>query len=203
MNYLAHLYIADANHDSLIGHLLGDFVKGAPGPRYSESIRQAILFHRKIDSFTDAHAATRAARKRFDPYWRRFAGIMVDLCYDHFLARHWRRFNTETLAGFTHRVYAELKRTPVHLPERLALILPHMASHDWLGQYVHLQSVGTALDRIASRLTRGASFVGGIAQIKIHYEKMEKDFNAFFPDLILFARNYKQKQEERIGNGDV
>jgi acyl carrier protein phosphodiesterase len=196
MNFLAHLYIADANRDSLIGHLLGDFVKGSHGSRYSEPIRQAILFHRKIDSFTDAHAATRASRKRFDPHWRRFAGIMVDLGYDHFLARHWRRFNAESLAGFTHRVYAELKRTPVPLPERLAQILPHMASHDWLGRYIHLESVGMALDRIASRLTRGSSFVGGVAQIKIHYEEMETDFHAFFPDLIIFARNYKQKQEK-------
>jgi acyl carrier protein phosphodiesterase len=53
-----------------------------------------------------------------------------------------------------------------------------------------------ALDRIASRLTRGASFVGGVAQIKIHYEEMETAFHAFFPDLIIFARNYKQKQEK-------
>jgi acyl carrier protein phosphodiesterase len=192
MNYLAHLYLADANGGSLIGQLLGDFVKGAPGRRYSKAVLKSILFHRRIDSFTDAHPATKASRHRISTRRRRFAGVIVDLCYDHFLALHWRQFSNEHLGAFTRRVYAELRENALALPERLDRMLAHMAANDWLGQYIHLDRVGMALDRIAGRLTRGERFFGGIADVRANYTELEMDFHAFFPDLVDFARDYKK-----------
>lgn len=194
MNYLAHLYLADANDDSLIGHLLGDFVKGDTGRRYGESIRRAIGFHRKIDAFTDAHPVTRAGRHRISAARRRFAGVIMDLCYDHFLALHWGMYSSESLAVFTQRVYAQLRKNTLPLPGRLEGIVAHMVADDWLGQYVHLDRVGLALDRIAGRLSRGRRFVGCIAEVKTHYKMLEMDFHAFFPDLTAFSREYKYHQ---------
>ncbi|MBR9979779.1 MAG: DUF479 domain-containing protein [Desulfatitalea sp.] len=206
MNYLAHFYLADANGDSLIGQLLGDFVKGSPDRRYGAEIRAAIRFHRRMDTFTDHHPVVRTSRRRFSPQRRRFAGVMVDLCHDHFLARHWHRFSNEHLGAFTRRVYAELKRTAgIPLPERLGQVLSHMIANDWLGQYRHLERVGYALDRIAGRLTRGECFMGSVVEIKSHYAMLENDFERFFPDMISFARDYRENQceAERTSDGNV
>ena len=195
MNYLAHLYLADLTNDSLVGHLLGDFVKGAAISGYDRGIQDAIRFHRKVDSFSDAHRFTRASRRRIAPPWRRFAGIMVDVCYDHFLARSWHRFSDETLTAFVQRVYADLQSHRGCLPEAAEHVLARMVSYDWLGSYQDIHMVGVALDRIAVRLSRGERFLGAINDIQANYKALQDDFLSFFPELVDFALAFKQNEK--------
>lgn len=198
MNFLAHLYLADANDDSLIGQMLGDFFKGNPERWYGPRIAAAIRFHRRIDAFADHHPVVRASRRRFSARRRRFAGVMVDMCHDHFLAVHWRRFSAEPLPVFTRRVYGRLRTaTDVALPARLRWVLIQMTTNDWLGQYRDLERLGLALDRLAARLTHGERFKGAIGEIKATYALLEQDFESFFPDLLAFGRHYKQNPAYR------
>jgi acyl carrier protein phosphodiesterase len=195
LNYLAHLYLADDSDDSLIGNLLGDFVKGRPGRQYNADIVAGIIFHRKIDVYTDAHPMMRASRSRITPQMSRFSGIIIDVCYDHFLARHWQRFSDQDLTVFIQRAYQVLQTNRPILPVRLQRILPFMVSEDWLGRYIELKSVGTTLDRIARRLTRGAQFKGAIVEVEKNYRQIEGDFLSFFPDLIEFSKRAKYKMQ--------
>jgi acyl carrier protein phosphodiesterase len=197
MNFLAHVYVADITNDSMLGHLLGDFVKGRAIHAYSPCIQEAIQFHRRIDSFCDSHPVTRSSRNRIGPARRRFAGILVDLCYDHFLARNWHCFKSELLTDFTRRVYTTLAQDRTPLPERFDAILPKMIAYDWLAGYFHLDHVALSLDRIADRLTCGERFKGGIADIVDNYRELQSDFAAFFPELILFAENYRKQPHGR------
>ena len=91
MNYLAHVHLAEPSAAGRFGALLGDFVKGAPDPELPPSVRRGILMHRRIDAHTDAHPVHRTSRRRFAGPRRRFAGIIVDVAYDHFLASAWSR----------------------------------------------------------------------------------------------------------------
>lgn len=191
MNYLAHLYLADPTDDSLIGNLLGDFVKGRPGERYGDEIVAGILFHRKIDAFADAHPAMRTSRGRIGPQRRRFSGIIIDVCYDHFLARHWNRYSNQDLTAFVQHAYDVLQKNRPILPQRLQRILPYMISEDWLGRYIEMKSVGVTLDRITRRLTHGERFKGAIVEVKKNYADLESDFLDFFPDLLDYARRTK------------
>lgn len=197
MNYLAHLYLADLNNDSPVGQFLGDFVKGRQLNHYDDSLRAAILFHRKIDSFSDSHPIIKICRDRFKPPLRRFAGVIVDVCFDHFLARHWDTYSNEPLIAFTRRVYAQLDRGRAQLTERSEFVLTRMIAHDWLGSYFHLENVGLALDRIAARLTRGHMFMGSMHEIEIHYRDMKKDFHSFFPRLVEFSQNYMRQKTQQ------
>ena len=191
MNFLAHLFLDSSSDDALLGSLLGDFVKGDTEGRFSAAVSDAILLHRKIDSFADAHMITRKSRNRISPLRRRFAGIIVDVCYDHFLSRHWRHFGTTDLKSFVDRVYAVLIKNRSLLPERLRRILPFMISENLLGSYIHLEKVGDALDRIAGRLSRGGQFMRAITEIEANYEALEIDFLEFFPDLAVFVGTRK------------
>lgn len=195
MNFLAHLYLADAAHDSLVGHLLGDFIKGGAVRQYDRAIQAAIRFHRKIDTFADTHPITRASRNRVGPQRRRFAGIIVDVCYDHFLARDWHRFADEPLAAFVQRVYADLEGSRNQLPDSVDRVLNRMISYDWLNSYYDIENVGVALDRIAGRLTRGERFLGGLADVQANYPELQNDFLAFFPELVSFTRAFKQNEK--------
>ncbi|MGE5259121.1 MAG: ACP phosphodiesterase [Hyphomicrobiales bacterium] len=199
MNYLSHLLLAGGSEDALLGSLLGDFVKGSTGGRFNAAISEAILLHRKIDSFSDTHVITSRSRDRISPPRRRFAGIIIDVGYDHFLSRHWCRFSMVDLESFAERVYAVLRKNRDLLPERLSRILPRMIAENWLGGYMHLERVGDALDRIAGRLTRGARFMRAVNEIEDNYKALERDFLAFFPDLVAFCADWKRRVENTVG----
>ncbi|MGD9080405.1 MAG: ACP phosphodiesterase, partial [Desulfobacterales bacterium] len=189
MNYLAHLYLAEDSPESLLGSMMGDFVKGAIGDRYPPKITRGIELHRKIDSYTDSHPITRASRDLYSPVRRRFAGIIVDLCYDHFLYRHWSEFSDVILDQFISRVYEVLMTHRATLPARMEAMVPVMIREDWLGSYRDLIGVEKALNRLSKRVTNGDRLLGAIEEIKLHYRSLETNFLIFFPDLIHFVQN--------------
>ncbi|MBW2437124.1 MAG: ACP phosphodiesterase [Desulfobacterales bacterium] len=189
MNYLAHLYLAQDSAELMIGSILGDFVKGSLKDQYPNEIQQGIELHRKIDSYTDSHAMTQASRKLYSPLRRRFAGIIIDLCYDHFLYRHWSTYADTALDPFILNAYDILKTHQSMLPKRLQAMIPSMIRDDWLGSYRDLTGVEQALKRLSKRITNGDRLTGAIDEIKVHYRKLETNFLTFFPDLIRFVKD--------------
>jgi acyl carrier protein phosphodiesterase len=187
MNYLAHLYLSAPDDDALLGSLLGDFVKGAVGDRFAPPLARAIVRHRRLDSFTDAHAAVQRSKSRVSTARRRYAGIMIDMFYDHFLAHRWHEFDDAPLADFTARVYALLERRHAELPARLQSVAPRMAARDWLGSYVDPSNVARALDGIGTRLKRENLLAGAGEELLADYAGYEADFRAFMPDARAFA----------------
>lgn len=190
MNYLAHLFLAENTPESIIGNLLGDFVKGAIGDEYPPQIRRGIELHRQVDKFTDAHPRVRSSKNLISPQRRRFAGIMVDMVYDHFLARNWAEYSVIPLPVFSQQIYTILTVHHEMLPERLQMVLPRMVSQDWLTSYRELSSIDTALNRIATRLKRENSLTNSAEELKFHYEQLESDFRVFFPELIHYVQNW-------------
>ena len=190
MNYLAHAYLAESSDEFLIGSFIGDFVKGSVGAHFSAEITNGIVFHRQVDTFTDSHKLTRASRSLFSPHRRRFAGIIIDICYDHFLSRHWSTYADTELPAFIERIYAVLKRHRSILPLKLQTVLPRMFKQNWLACYLTLDGVDITLNRIAKRISRENCLNGSIDEVKNNYQRLEENFLTFFPDLLDFAQPY-------------
>ena len=190
MNYLAHLYLSEPHEEAWLGSLMGDFVKGPLDGRYGSEITRAIAMHRKIDAFTDTHPVVLQSKSRMSTERRRYAGIMVDMFYDHFLARHWRDFHDEPLAEFTGRVYRVLERYQPILPERLQRMAPMMVQWDWLGSYADIGSIYTALNRMGQRLKRENRLLNSADELVGNYTQLETDFRAFLPDVLRYARDH-------------
>lgn len=191
MNYLAHLFLADDTPESLIGNLLGDFVKGSAKNQYSHFIQEGIELHRKVDSYTDSHQIVRNTKQIVSLPRRRYAGILIDMFYDHFLATHWQDYNQTTLKSFTQRVYAILLQHQTILPDKLRKILPLIVGQDLLGSYQEIDGIEQALKRIAPRLRNGEIFASGIEELQAHYKEFDISFQVFFPDLIRYVRAQK------------
>jgi acyl carrier protein phosphodiesterase len=193
MNFLAHAYLAGPEPADRLGGMLGDFVKGPLPAGLPGAVAAGVSLHRRIDSFADTHPAFRTSRVRVSAERRRYAGIMVDLFYDHFLARHWGEFSDEPLEDFTAGTYALLARHAALLPPRLARIFPYMRREDWLRSYRELASVGEALDNMSRhRLTRPNRLAGAARELEAGYEGFERDFRAFLPDALAFAGRTRQ-----------
>jgi acyl carrier protein phosphodiesterase len=188
VNFLAHAYLARGSDRAVLGGLMGDFVKGPLEGRYDTELTHALALHRRIDSYTDAHDVVRCSRRRISPARRRFAGILVDMFYDHFLARLWEEYCNVPLEQFTASVYAVLREHRALLPERLQQIAARMAGGDWLASYRRVEAVAGALDRMAGRLTRGNAMLRSGDELLAQYQTFEADFRLFFPDVVRFAR---------------
>jgi acyl carrier protein phosphodiesterase len=191
VNYLAHLLLADGSAESLIGNLLGDFLRGVDRTQYSEAIQRGIRLHHAVDSFTDSHEIFARSRKRLQPPYRRYAGVLVDIFYDHFLAVRWADYSREPLAGFSQTAYQTLNTNEAILPERLRRMLPYMTSEDWLTSYRTREGVDRTLRRLSRRLKRENPLPTAVCQLDEHYQELETDFLVFFPQLMQFARQRK------------
>jgi acyl carrier protein phosphodiesterase len=186
VNYLAHAFLSDGSPESILGGLLGDFVKGPLDGRYPRAVTEAIALHRRVDTFTDSHPQVRDSRARISAGRRRYAGVMVDVFYDHFLARHFRDYTDEPLERFAQRIYAVLLNGR-DLPGRLARALPSMVRWDWLTSYRNIGAVHAALDRISRRNPRHGALAGAGHELALRYAELEADFRSFFPDAVRFA----------------
>ena len=197
MNYLAHLYLAEDSEESMLGNLLGDFVKGHLENQYSPEIIKGIRTHRKVDAYTDQHPKFLECKDLLHPERRRFAGIVVDLSFDHFLAKHWSQYSNIELGEFTNRVYDILLKHEKNLPAKLRQRMPYMIGDDWLGSYKNIDSIGLALNaisrRLGNRFERARIIKSGIDDIKSNYEELEQKFGEFFPDLIAFVEQYRKE----------
>lgn len=188
MNYLAHLYLADDTPESLLGNLLGDFLRGVRVQDFPLEVQAGIRRHFQVDAFTDTHPVPLESRRRIAAPQRRFGGVLVDIFYDHFLARHWREFSSEPLEAFSQRAYAALASQETLLPERLRHALPRMREEDWLASYREVEGVRTTLRRLSRRLRREHDLAAGVDELIRSYAALEADFRRFFPELVRSVR---------------
>ena len=189
MNFLAHLHLGGPSPQQMLGSLYGDFVKGPLDGRFPPQLEAGIRLHRAIDRYTDSHPLVLAALGRFPRERRRYAGIILDVFFDHCLALHWEHYNPQPLPEFTSRVYSVLRRTP-DLPGRLAAIAPSMIEHDWLGSYQEFEVLGRVLQGISRRLSRPEGLLGALPELRELYPALLDDFRAFYPQLQVFAEQW-------------
>ncbi|PLW82145.1 DUF479 domain-containing protein [Kineobactrum sediminis] len=183
MNHLAHALLANAGHHSLIGNLSGDFVKGPlDGLEIHARVREGIRQHRRVDVFTDQHEVTAELKKIFKPVNRRYAGILLDVVFDHYLIKHWSRFSEVMQRPFVNEVYATLTTHEAILPGQLADFVPRMIAADWLYSCESLVGVDRVLQRISNRLRYENPLGHAIDDINRHYEVFETGFLVFFPE---------------------
>ncbi len=188
MNYLAHLYFADNNSDSRIGNLLGDFCRGVDTKLLSDNCKAGLAQHRAIDRFTDQHAGVRSAKQLFSPQRRRFAGVALDLVFDHYLVKHWSLFSAVPFHIYTHQLYQRLWQERPLMPAAMANTITYLVQQDWFASYSELSNIGEALDRIANRLRFPNHFAGCITELTHNNAEFEQLFLQFFPQLQLFVQ---------------
>lgn len=194
MNYLAHLFLSAESPDTLVGAMLGDFVKGAAKDSYPTIIRRSIELHRSIDSFTDTHEIVLASKRLFSAERRRFAGILLDIFFDHYLAKNWTQYSAIDLKVFTNQAYQGLKLQSEWLTPGLAEVIPMMSREDWLANYQRIDWVEYTLTRLAKRVRRGEMIATGIVDLHQNYEAFENSFAQFFPELMAFVEQEKLAQ---------
>src|SRR5688500_10815365 len=140
MNFLAHLYLSEKNPQIMVGNFLGDFVRGRNLlERFEEDIVTGIELHRDIDAFTDTHPIVATSKKRLREKYRHYAGVIVDIFYDHFLAKNWSAYHEESLRDFAANAYRIIEQHMEILPPDARHMLPYMINGNWLLNYAKIE----------------------------------------------------------------
>jgi len=196
VNYLAHIFLSPPDPEQQLGSLIADFTRGqliTLADDYAPGIMQGIALHRKIDSFTDKNAWVLDSKALFSAEYRRYAGIILDILYDHFLNRNWTAYSSVDRGCFIAEFYQLLAQEQASLPIRLKRLAPRIVREDWLGSYHDLQVLDRVYQRISLRLRKPNPLDSALLEVKRLYSPLAENFTRFFPELMAFS-----EQQQRL-----
>jgi len=193
MNFLAHIYLSGEDEGITIGNFIADGIKGKRYQKYPEKIRKGILLHRFIDSYTDSHPTVRLSTARLHKNYGHYSGVIVDILYDHFLAKNWSNYHPQPLAEYVDDFYEMLRANFEILPTRIQRMMPYMLADNWLLSYASIQGISTILTQMNHRTKNRAKMNFAVLELEEFYTEFETEFTSFFGELIAAS---KQKLTE-------
>ncbi len=187
MNFLAHIYLSGDNDLIKIGNFMADGIHGKHFNTFPMEIQKGIILHRSIDTFTDAHPIFRQSTKRLHANYHHYSGIIVDIFYDHFLAKNWNNYSDERLDDYSERFYQSLRDNHDLLTLKTQKILPYMVDHNWLLSYQSIESIESVLARMDTRMKYESTMRFSVAELRLFYYEFESEFKAFFKELVVHS----------------
>lgn len=187
VNYLAHMYLAGDDADSVIGNFIADHVKGEEINKYTEGVISGIKMHRAVDEFTDNHPIVKLSIARLRPKFRKYSGVIVDMFYDHFLSANWELYCKTDLDRFTAERFEILLSNSDIMPHRAQYLLPFMIKNNWLKMYGTIEGLDRALTGMSKRTSFISQLEHASSELKEHYGRFKDEFEEFWPQLIDFT----------------
>ena len=196
MNLLAHSFLSGENEAVKVGNLMGDFVKGKQYEDYPKEIQLGILLHRQIDHFTDHHTIVKESIEKLRTKYSKYAGVVVDVFYDHFLAIHFEKYAPTDLSEFADNSYKTFQKYKKILPEKIQKFLPNMIEHNWFANYANMEGMRRSFQSLDRRTNYRVNFENALVNLEQDFESFEQDFFLFFPDIQNFAQEYLESNFE-------
>lgn len=187
MNFLAHIYLSPPNDFIKMGNFFADAIKGKKYLDYPKDIQTGVLLHRAIDSFTDAHPIHKQSRKRLNKRYGHYNSVIIDLFYDHFLAKNWADYSTVPLSKYAKEFYELLHNNYDLLPDKTKEMLPYIERYDWLYNYQFIEGMENVLQGMNRRTQFKSQMHLSIEDLKLHNDAFENDFVLFFKELMDFS----------------
>ena len=187
MNFLAHIYLSGNNDLIKIGNFMADGIRGKDYLKFPEQVKNGILLHRQIDTFTDAHAIYRKSKHRLHKKYGHYSGVIMDILYDHFLAKNWKKYSNEKLEEYVSSFYKSLEENKNILSEKTKLIMPYMIDQNWLISYSTIAGLEKILFQMDYRTKHRANMQEAIVELKEFYVEFEEEFTLFFEELVTYT----------------
>ena len=185
MNYLAHLYLTKNYSEEIsVGNFIADAVKGQKAlSNYPEQIQSGIRVHREIDSFTDTHPLFKKGTKRLHSNYGKFAGIILDIFYDHILAENWDQYSEDSLENFAQSQYSLITTHWIHLLLRTQYWYHYMYHNNLLVTYAKEAVIELVLQRMDKRLGSISEMGRAIVELRTYKDEYTEEFRTFFQEI--------------------
>lgn len=193
MNFLAHIYLSGDSDLIKIGNFMADGVRGNKHLELHSEIQKGVVLHRTIDTFTDAHPVFRQSTKRLHANYHHFSGVIVDVFYDHFLAKNWSLYSDEKLEDYVANFYNSLNTNHDLLTEKAQMMKPYMIEQNWLLSYQTIDGIEKILSQMDNRIKRESNMRFSVQELRLFYKEFEDDFTIFFDDLQIHSSEKLQQ----------
>lgn len=190
MNFLAHALLAGETPALIVGGVVGDWIKGPLPGVLPADLAKGVALHRAIDSFTESNPAFRRSRSRVSVDRRRYAGVLVDVFYDHVLARNWTIVHHLPLDEYCEAVYRLIKDRLNELPISSHPALTLMAKEDWLTSYAQIEGIADVLARMSRRARQPNPLANGEQEFLADVDGFTSDFHAWLDDTREFCQRW-------------
>ena len=183
MNFLAHIYLSGDNDFIKIGNFMADGIRGKQFEHFPQDVQKGIILHRFIDTYTDSHDVFRQSTKRLHEKYHHYAGVIVDIVYDHFLAKNWSKYSDEKLEDFIDRFYSSLHKNYAILTEKTQDLMPYMIERNWLLSYRTVGGIHQILTQMDRRSKNLSKMQFASEELKEFYAEFEQEFTTFFVEI--------------------
>lgn len=187
MNFLAHIYLSGENDLVKIGNFMADGIRGNDYLKFPDEVIKGILLHRQIDTFTDLHPIYRKSKHRLHEKYGHYSGVIMDILYDHFLAKNWNEYSYEKLEDYVESFYKSLENNKAILSEKTKSIVPYMIDQNWLASYASHVGIEKILFQMDYRTKHRANMQEAIVELQEFYFQFEEEFKLFFEELREFS----------------
>jgi acyl carrier protein phosphodiesterase len=176
--------LAQPTVESAVGNLLGDFARGVDAQRLSQPVRAGLDNHRAVDRFTDSHSLVQELKRGFSRKRRRFAGIALDIYFDHLLLQDWDRFEQRDQEALIADFYERMAVGESMMPAaEMRRVTRRMIDYDWFRSYRDIDAIAESLDRVAARIRFDNEFGNAIEDLQRHQDAIREVFHEFYPQL--------------------
>ncbi len=183
MNFLAHIYLSGDNDLIKIGNFMADGIRGHDYLKFPKEVMKGILLHRAIDTFTDAHPIFRQSKHRLHENYGHYSGVVIDIFYDHFLAKNWANYSDEPLEDFAANFYKSLETHYDITTEKTKGMMPYMTERNWLVSYATVAGIGMILFQMDHRTKNQGNMKTATKELQQYYTEFEEEFTLFFEEL--------------------
>jgi acyl carrier protein phosphodiesterase len=162
---------------------MADGIRGKQFEHFPSEVQKGILLHRFIDTYTDSHDTFRQSTKRLHEKYHHYAGVIVDIFYDHFLAKNWSQYSDEKLEDFVSRFYNSLHNNYSILTEKTQGLMPYMIERNWLLSYRTVEGIHNILTQMDRRSKNTSKMQFASEELKEFYNEFETEFTSFFEEI--------------------
>jgi acyl carrier protein phosphodiesterase len=191
MNYLAHAFLSFNNEPITVGNFIADHIKIKDTGYLPPEIKKGVLLHRRIDHFTDTHPLFIKSKRNFYDGFERYSGVLIDIYYDHILAKHFSKYSDTELQPFTENIYALLRKNQQYLPESSVGFLNYAEKNNTFFEYSKIEGIELVLKHLSYRINHGVLLNESLPLFLANEKSIEKDFFEFFEDLIKDVKTFK------------
>ena len=183
MNYLSHVYLSGNDIDIIIGNFIADSVKGSNYNNYPTNWQKGIHLHRFIDSYTDSHQIFKSHAKLFFNTHRHYSRVLIDMFYDHLLAKNWDKYNELSLEKFSFNFYNILQENRERLPFKVKSSLKYLIRENWFLSYSTIEGLEKILIQMEARTAFESKLSSSIKKFVSLLDIIEPQFFLFFQDI--------------------
>lgn len=189
MNFLAHIYLSFNDKEITIGNFIADSIRGNKFEHLPTRIQKGIKLHRFIDTYTDTHDIPKISSKRLHANYSHYSRVIVDIYYDHFLAKNWSKYSDTPLDIFVDNFYDLLEDNYKILPDGVKRMMPYMIADNWIYNYSKMDGIARVLNGMNRRTKNKSKMNFAILDLEEHYDAFEEEFSDFFEELITFSKH--------------